>query len=281
MDRPEGDKTVNGVLYSGCSSDNSKTKKSIKKIRDEKGQKHRFSIKKVERQSQHSDRLTGKSNFPEAERRLGLPFMRSKPSYSTSKDLEIINNSKAGIHTKPIEMTNMNKTSRFHVTKLEKMFFGKNENVTQLKEDSTSTININNDKDASDKQNAEKLVNVLQLESKMTFSQLSLIEELPSNIKESCEIKVSGQYLASDQVTDGGIKLDLEGEIKDIQAQLVKDVPEEKAVAHSPDNRFLKFDIEIGRGSFKTVYKALDTELGVSVAWCELQVSILITLILL
>jgi hypothetical protein len=36
--------------------------------------------------------------------------------------------------------------------------------------------------------------------------------------------------------------------------------------------RFLKFDIEIGRGSFKTVYKGLDTETGVQIAWCELQV---------
>ncbi|XP_041443874.1 serine/threonine-protein kinase WNK1 isoform X9 [Xenopus laevis] len=46
---------------------------------------------------------------------------------------------------------------------------------------------------------------------------------------------------------------------------------ETKAVGFSPDGRFLKFDIEIGRGSFKTVYKGLDTETTVEVAWCELQ----------
>ncbi|NWR63396.1 WNK4 kinase, partial [Bucorvus abyssinicus] len=46
---------------------------------------------------------------------------------------------------------------------------------------------------------------------------------------------------------------------------------ETQAVAISPDGRFLKFDIEIGRGSFKTVYKGLDTETTVEVAWCELQ----------
>ena len=45
-----------------------------------------------------------------------------------------------------------------------------------------------------------------------------------------------------------------------------------KAVDHSPDGRFLKFEEELGRGSFKTVYKGLDTETGVAVAWCELQV---------
>ncbi|XP_064843632.1 uncharacterized protein LOC135555246 [Oncorhynchus masou masou] len=50
-----------------------------------------------------------------------------------------------------------------------------------------------------------------------------------------------------------------------------KDEIETKAVATSPDGRFLKFNIEIGRGSFKTVYKGLDTETTVEVAWCELQ----------
>ncbi|XP_074862226.1 serine/threonine-protein kinase WNK2 isoform X8 [Carettochelys insculpta] len=54
-----------------------------------------------------------------------------------------------------------------------------------------------------------------------------------------------------------------------------KEEPEEeadmKAVSTSPDGRFLKFDIELGRGSFKTVYKGLDMETWVEVAWCELQ----------
>ncbi len=51
---------------------------------------------------------------------------------------------------------------------------------------------------------------------------------------------------------------------------------ETKAVATSPDGRYLKFNIEIGRGSFKTVYKGLDTETTVEVAWCELQVRVTI-----
>ncbi|CAD5219336.1 unnamed protein product [Bursaphelenchus okinawaensis] len=46
---------------------------------------------------------------------------------------------------------------------------------------------------------------------------------------------------------------------------------EEKPIDKSPDNRFLKFDEELGRGSFKTVFRGLDTETGVAVAWCELQ----------
>lgn len=48
---------------------------------------------------------------------------------------------------------------------------------------------------------------------------------------------------------------------------------EDEAIDVSPDGRYLKFDEEIGRGSFKTVYRGLDTQTGVSVAWCELQVS--------
>ncbi|CAG2105864.1 unnamed protein product [Medioppia subpectinata] len=44
----------------------------------------------------------------------------------------------------------------------------------------------------------------------------------------------------------------------------------ETARDSSPDGRFLKFE-EIGRGSFKTVYKGLDSRDGVAVAWCELQ----------
>ncbi|KAF5891065.1 serine/threonine-protein kinase WNK4, partial [Clarias magur] len=50
-----------------------------------------------------------------------------------------------------------------------------------------------------------------------------------------------------------------------------KEDVETRAVATSPDGRYLKFNVEIGRGSFKTVYKGLDTETTVEVAWCELQ----------
>lgn len=51
------------------------------------------------------------------------------------------------------------------------------------------------------------------------------------------------------------------------------------AVDQSPDGRFLKFPEEIGRGSFKTVYRGLDTNTGVSVAWCELQVRTLLRVV--
>ena len=48
---------------------------------------------------------------------------------------------------------------------------------------------------------------------------------------------------------------------------------DQDAIDQSPNGRFLKFAEEIGRGSFKTVYRGLDTDSGVAVAWCELQVS--------
>ncbi|XP_037808502.1 serine/threonine-protein kinase WNK1-like, partial [Lucilia sericata] len=45
---------------------------------------------------------------------------------------------------------------------------------------------------------------------------------------------------------------------------------DDEPVAMSPCGRFFKYDKEVGRGSFKTVYRGLDTQTGVAVAWCEL-----------
>ncbi len=58
----------------------------------------------------------------------------------------------------------------------------------------------------------------------------------------------------------------------DFDLTLLENEAEETVIGNSPDNRFLKYDLEIGRGSFKTVYKGVDTETGVAVAWCELMV---------
>ncbi|XP_053619215.1 uncharacterized protein Wnk isoform X2 [Plodia interpunctella] len=45
---------------------------------------------------------------------------------------------------------------------------------------------------------------------------------------------------------------------------------EEEPIGVSPCGRFFKYDKEVGRGSFKTVFHGLDTQTGVAVAWCEL-----------
>lgn len=67
---------------------------------------------------------------------------------------------------------------------------------------------------------------------------------------------------------------DVQNLLMKVKVQTVEDDDdEEKAVGISPDGKFLKFEEEIGRGSFKTVYRGLDTQTGVAVAWCELQVS--------
>merc|ERR1719193_2995244 len=60
-------------------------------------------------------------------------------------------------------------------------------------------------------------------------------------------------------------------EPEDVKEDNEPEVEEAKAIDQGPDQRYLKFDEEIGRGSFKTVFKGLDTETGVAVAWCELQ----------
>ncbi|KAF6724656.1 Serine/threonine-protein kinase WNK3 [Oryzias melastigma] len=76
-----------------------------------------------------------------------------------------------------------------------------------------------------------------------------------------CQGNESGKYAPSSAPTQNVKEKDCEQE----------EEAEMKAVATSPGGRFLKFDIELGRGAFKTVYKGLDTETWVEVAWCELQ----------
>ncbi|XP_026281100.1 serine/threonine-protein kinase WNK1 isoform X3 [Frankliniella occidentalis] len=119
------------------------------------------------------------------------------------------------------------------------------------------------------------------------------LEECPfaSSAKASVTVRAAGETLVNqggeDVVDDGLLALDSETKVEDAllvgpeilpavissvasegQAQ---DDDEEKAIGVSPDGRFLKFEEEIGRGSFKTVYRGLDTQTGVAVAWCELQ----------
>ena len=46
---------------------------------------------------------------------------------------------------------------------------------------------------------------------------------------------------------------------------------EEKVVEHSSNQRYLKLDEEIRKGSFKTLFNGLDRETGVAVAWCQID----------
>uniref|UniRef100_A0A3B1ILF9 non-specific serine/threonine protein kinase n=1 Tax=Astyanax mexicanus TaxID=7994 RepID=A0A3B1ILF9_ASTMX len=81
-----------------------------------------------------------------------------------------------------------------------------------------------------------------------------------------------GEAEKREEEEKGAAKARAEAEQREAEKKEQEDEEvETKAVGTSPDGRFLKFDIEIGRGSFKTVYKGLDTETTVEVAWCELQ----------
>ncbi|KAL9963879.1 hypothetical protein ACROYT_G027432 [Oculina patagonica] len=103
-------------------------------------------------------------------------------------------------------------------------------------------------------------------------------KEEPAKPKKHVRFEISKLDVAEDEskfiepyvaLVDGSQKVTSKGENLEKAVGLEA---EEKAVGVSPDGRFLKFDIEIGRGSLKTVYKGLDTETGVDVAWCELQI---------
>ncbi|XP_055689990.1 serine/threonine-protein kinase WNK3-like isoform X4 [Lutzomyia longipalpis] len=54
------------------------------------------------------------------------------------------------------------------------------------------------------------------------------------------------------------------------QKKETKELDKDLGVNISPCKRFFKLNEEIGRGSFKTVFRGWDTHTGVDVAWCEL-----------
>jgi hypothetical protein len=55
---------------------------------------------------------------------------------------------------------------------------------------------------------------------------------------------------------------------KELQKEKDKEDDEDEPTGVSPCGRFFKYDIEVGRGSFKTVYRGLDSHTGLPVAWC-------------
>uniref|UniRef100_A0A8C8XS51 Serine/threonine-protein kinase WNK3 n=1 Tax=Panthera leo TaxID=9689 RepID=A0A8C8XS51_PANLE len=97
-----------------------------------------------------------------------------------------------------------------------------------------------------------------------TATNIPRVEKLPTNVLGGGqEVKYEQCSKATSESSKDCLKEKNEKEMEE-EAEM-------KAVATSPSGRFLKFDIELGRGAFKTVYKGLDTETWVEVAWCELQ----------
>lgn len=97
---------------------------------------------------------------------------------------------------------------------------------------------------------------------------------LPNQTERESTTGVKVHPEEGEEIDKDSAKARAEAEQREAEKKVLEDIEEAetKAVGTSPDGRFLKFDIEIGRGSFKTVYKGLDTETTVEVAWCELQV---------
>ncbi|XP_060230894.1 serine/threonine-protein kinase WNK3 isoform X4 [Meriones unguiculatus] len=93
---------------------------------------------------------------------------------------------------------------------------------------------------------------------------ISRVDKLPTNVLRG------GQEVKYDQCSKATSESSKDC-FKEKNEKEMEEEAEMKAVATSPSGRFLKFDIELGRGAFKTVYKGLDTETWVEVAWCELQ----------
>ncbi|XP_072233790.1 serine/threonine-protein kinase WNK1 isoform X3 [Leuresthes tenuis] len=132
----------------------------------------------------------------------------------------------------------------------------------------------------------EPIPTVLDVRDKTTGKQPEVTLH-PRGLQDSQQVAKGGK--AIDHVDEGSISSPTEekdreteeergiakarAEQREAEKRVQEDIEEAetKAVGTSPDGRFLKFDIEIGRGSFKTVYKGLDTETTVEVAWCELQ----------
>ncbi|XP_069319849.1 serine/threonine-protein kinase WNK3 isoform X2 [Eulemur rufifrons] len=97
-----------------------------------------------------------------------------------------------------------------------------------------------------------------------TATNIPRVDKLPTNVlRGGQEVKYEQCSKATSETSKDCFKEKNEKEMEE-EAEM-------KAVATSPSGRFLKFDIELGRGAFKTVYKGLDTETWVEVAWCELQ----------
>lgn len=119
--------------------------------------------------------------------------------------------------------------------------------------------------------------------SKINYFDNETVEtEFPRNLDDNIEILSREAENLEEQFKADEKKLVQYGPIYDPEQfekqqaekkQRDQDESEDEPVCVSPCGRFFKYDKEVGRGSFKTVYRGLDTQTGVAVAWCELLVS--------
>lgn len=121
--------------------------------------------------------------------------------------------------------------------------------------------------------------------SKINYYDNETVEtEFPRNLDDNIEILSREAENLEEQFKADEKKLVQYGPIFDPEQfekqqaekkQRDQDESEDEPVCVSPCGRFFKYDKEVGRGSFKTVYRGLDTQTGVAVAWCELLVRLI------
>lgn len=114
------------------------------------------------------------------------------------------------------------------------------------------------------------------LYSKNSFIESDTIEtEYPRNLDDNIELlsaeteQLEAQFIPTD---DKFLQFDISAQEQHqlLQQEAEYTEEDEEPVGVSPCGRFFKYEKEVGRGSFKTVYRGLDTQTGVAVAWCEL-----------
>lgn len=95
--------------------------------------------------------------------------------------------------------------------------------------------------------------------------------EYPRNLDDNIEL-LSREEEKKEEELKEKIPFGPQYDLKEAQRQLQKEKEddEDEPIGVSPCGRFFKYDFEVGRGSFKTVFRGLDSHTGVAVAWCEL-----------
>uniref|UniRef100_A0AAR5PDY8 non-specific serine/threonine protein kinase n=1 Tax=Dendroctonus ponderosae TaxID=77166 RepID=A0AAR5PDY8_DENPD len=108
----------------------------------------------------------------------------------------------------------------------------------------------------------------------MRLLQLGAMYNIPKNLFQSAEMTEITEQTIDRHDENADINLEVEQPVVvNLKEREGKEDDDDvyRPIAVSPDGRFFKYEEEIGRGSFKTVYRGLDTQTGVAVAWCELQ----------
>lgn len=130
--------------------------------------------------------------------------------------------------------------------------------------------------------NDESNSKISLLYAKSSYFDMDTIDmEYPRNLDSNIEILGQEADHLEEQFTAIHDEKLLAFAPKDLPGQSVDDdtddddvVPqngdEDDPIGMSPCNRFFKYNKEVGFGSFKTVFRGLDTHTGVAVAWCEL-----------